>query len=374
MWNEFLEDESSGPKGNELCFLDCLDSQPSIAARVVSLTQQLGDDDCDIRDNAQNSIIALGPCCLPLLTCGLKHPDPEIRRRANAVVHHYLDMVSERAFTDEDLSPQAFASTSVGVLTQCSKAAAMSEKEMQVKVDVIDNLQQLSMRCEVDSIAQSDTRLELLKQQYQADAHKLSSSAESALRGAIYVSGDGIASDDELKVLKNCTFVTELTLEDCPVTDKGLFAVSLPNLVHLDISGTFITDRSLAHVSKVAILESLQANRTDITDAGIVALAGLQNLHTLSLRNTAITDESVSTLSQLKSLVFLDISQTSITDKSIAELAKLKDMNMLNLPNAVSGDAIRALHEKLPNSSIFCEGQIIAQPSPIRNGDRIDFK
>ena len=82
MWKEFAEDEYSAAPRNELCLLDLVDTKPTLPAQVDSLTRQLGNDDSDTRDKAERSIIALGPRCLPLLAGGLKHPDPEIRRKA----------------------------------------------------------------------------------------------------------------------------------------------------------------------------------------------------------------------------------------------------------------------------------------------------
>src|SRR5688572_9338157 len=126
MWKEFAEDEYSAAPRNELCLLDLVDTKPTLPAQVDSLTRQLGNDDSDTRDKAERSIIALGPRCLPLLAGGLKHPDPEIRLRANTIVQHYLDIVSEEPFSDEELSPQSFASTTVGTLTRCAKTVAMT--------------------------------------------------------------------------------------------------------------------------------------------------------------------------------------------------------------------------------------------------------
>ncbi|TAG58311.1 MAG: ribonuclease inhibitor [Cytophagales bacterium] len=90
----------------------------------------------------------------------------------------------------------------------------------------------------------------------------------------------------------------------------------------LDLSGTVITNKSLASIGKLKSLQTLFLQSTQLNDDNFEALKELENLESLNLYNTQITDKSVETLSQLKKLKKLYVWQTKMTEKGIEQLQK----------------------------------------------------
>lgn len=86
--------------------------------------------------------------------------------------------------------------------------------------------------------------------------------------------------------------LTQLLLDNAPVTDAGLLA----KLETLDLHATPVTDARLVHLAGLTKLNSLYLNDTAVTDAGLVHLSGLKGLTYLSLRNTQVTDAGVAKL------------------------------------------------------------------------------
>jgi uncharacterized membrane protein len=93
-----------------------------------------------------------------------------------------------------------------------------------------------------------------------------------------------------------------------------------PQILWLDVSGTQITDASLAAVGKFPNLTRLHLNRTAITDAGVAHLARLSHLEYLNLYGTKITDTGLTPLAGLANLRALYIWQTGVTPQGIDRL------------------------------------------------------
>ena len=80
-------------------------------------------------------------------------------------------------------------------------------------------------------------------------------------------------------------------------TDDDLKALRFfPDLDHLDLSGTRITDAGMAHVVRLRRLRLLDLSETAITDAAVPHLTRLTKLWSLSLHGTAVTDAAVENL------------------------------------------------------------------------------
>jgi len=71
-----------------------------------------------------------------------------------------------------------------------------------------------------------------------------------------------------------------------------------PELQHIDLGYTAVTDVGLANVRGLTQLEDLRLGHTQITDAGLVHLRGMTKLKFLNLDGTALTDAGMAEIVQ----------------------------------------------------------------------------
>ncbi|MFV0445558.1 MAG: tetratricopeptide repeat protein [Planctomycetaceae bacterium] len=119
---------------------------------------------------------------------------------------------------------------------------------------------------------------------------------------------------------------TAVTIDatDLQAKDEDLIVLrSLPELRHLNLRGTRITDAGLVVLNQLPRLEFLGLSHTAVTDRGLAALSGLKQLRYLSLAETAITDASVTSLSKLPKLEGLNIKGTGFTRSGVSALRAL---------------------------------------------------
>ncbi len=103
----------------------------------------------------------------------------------------------------------------------------------------------------------------------------------------------------------------------------------IPHLVSADLSATFITDKS------------------------VVMLGAAKNLRRLRLAETAVTDAAIDPLLGLSALESLNFYGTKVTDAGILKLAAMPGLKRLYLwQTAVTPDAVKSLHEMLPDCEI----------------------
>jgi Leucine-rich repeat (LRR) protein len=126
-------------------------------------------------------------------------------------------------------------------------------------------------------------------------------------------------SDHGLDQLKNAPAITDLNLYfDELITDAGLSALKgWKHLKRLSVRGTKITDTTLQHLSGVTSLESLDAGYAQITDVGLELLTPLTNLRELAIGGNKLTDAGLQSLRQLPGLIYLDLSGAERTDSGL---------------------------------------------------------
>jgi Leucine-rich repeat (LRR) protein len=126
-------------------------------------------------------------------------------------------------------------------------------------------------------------------------------------------------SDHGLQQLKDAPAITDLNLYyDELITDAGLSALKgWRHLKRLSVRGTKITDTTLQHLSGVTTLESLDAGYAQITDVGLELLTPLTNLKELAIGGNKLTDAGLQSLRQLPGLIYLDLSGAERTDSGL---------------------------------------------------------
>jgi uncharacterized protein (TIGR02996 family) len=156
---------------------------------------------------------------------------------------------------------------------------------------------------------------------------------------------------------------------------------ALPNLVAIDMSGSFapnsafqhlrglkrlailnaddaeITDDGVAALSTIKTLRELDlgnyCDESEITDAGVQELAALTKLTHLNLARSRITDTGARALAALTELRELILLRTAITDAGVKHLATLKNLTLLNLyKTRVTKTAAAKLRKALPGCEI----------------------
>jgi hypothetical protein len=92
-----------------------------------------------------------------------------------------------------------------------------------------------------------------------------------------------------------------LGLPNTDVRDADILAVlpRLPKLERLDLSGTDVSDGSMAAVARLPNLELLRLEDTRVTDSGLAKLRGLKRLEVLDLGLTRVTEQSLRVLVEM---------------------------------------------------------------------------
>ncbi|XP_058958852.2 uncharacterized protein [Pocillopora verrucosa] len=144
--------------------------------------------------------------------------------------------------------------------------------------------------------------------------------------------------------------LTHLSLKACPlITDKALEAVAvLKRLKSLNLSQCpQLTDKCFFHIKGLSSLVTLQMDMTKITDRGVCHFlenaASCPNIVNLSLSGTAITDNSLAAMSGLKALKILALSNTKISSLEIVQhLPQLENLNISHCTTLLD-DSLAAL-------------------------------
>ena len=110
--------------------------------------------------------------------------------------------------------------------------------------------------------------------------------------------GDGQMTDAMLLDASGVPGVVSLNLSGSrALTDEGLRVLArLPNVRHLDLSGTAITDRGLGVLREMRSLETVSLALTRVTDAGVAHLAHCDELRQVDLSHTFTGDEAIRAL------------------------------------------------------------------------------
>jgi|GEM_PF-1582477 len=137
--------------------------------------------------------------------------------------------------------------------------------------------------------------------------------------------------------------LTGTAVRDELITELSPWSYHLPDVTSLDLSGSSITNESLAALDGAAI-RTLRLDRTAITDSGLARLEDLPQLESLSLQLTPVSDAGLATLARLPHLQMLYLAGSNVTSAGVASLADCQRLRYVQLD---AGQARQAVLEEL---------------------------
>ncbi len=157
------------------------------------------------------------------------------------------------------------------------------------------------------------------------------------------LSGLGIR---DISALSGCLSLVRLDLSENSISDLSPL-MDIPGLMWLNVASNNISDLSpIMGMTSITVLDA-----SDNSIGSAAPLSMLTGLTELRLDNDPLT--SISPLSALSALETLSLCSTGLTDEELETLYGLGSLRSLNIEgNAVSGDAIRELKERLPYCSV----------------------
>jgi hypothetical protein len=128
----------------------------------------------------------------------------------------------------------------------------------------------------------------------------------------------------------------------------------------LHLSNTGIRDSDLADIRDLTSLQELDLSAcTNITDRGLAHLSRMVSLHDLSVRSCRIGDASLGSMARLTELRRLDLSGTRVSDVGLMRLKFLSKLREVCLVGTkVSKSGARQLSAALPSATIVTEWPI----------------
>jgi Leucine-rich repeat (LRR) protein len=132
---------------------------------------------------------------------------------------------------------------------------------------------------------------------------------------------EGQMTDALIERISRFGHITSLDLNGSKqLTDSGVrFLANMPNLEHLDLSGTGITNRGLEVLGRLKKLKSLKLSWTRTTDAGATHLSDCDSLERIDLSATHTGDGAIKALTGKRNLRFL-MSGVDVTNDGVALL------------------------------------------------------
>lgn len=164
---------------------------------------------------------------------------------------------------------------------------------------------------------------------------------------------------------------TEITLDNCNVTDQWLAAHDLSRLsghLTVSLSGNSITDEGLRHVARYRRLNHLVLADTQITDAGLAHLKDCRDLSGVSLNDTAVTDAGLAHLDGIPQLNYLHLNDTRVTDAGILRALETLTLTTLSLDASIVTPELVAAMDSEPIYSLVLYGVGIPQALPLLAG------
>jgi hypothetical protein len=141
-----------------------------------------------------------------------------------------------------------------------------------------------------------------------------------------WVSFNGKGTDEAVKLATGLKTVRYVNLQGSDkITVASLKELkALPDLDHLDLRRTAMTDEDVKELKGFKQLRILDLSNTKVTDEGLKELKGLDKLESLRLIGTKVTDKGLDTITAMKALTSLNVFQTDVTQAGADKLKKAR--------------------------------------------------
>lgn len=152
-------------------------------------------------------------------------------------------------------------------------------------------------------------------------------------------------TDSEILLLGKQELLTEIALQNSPVTDTGMKSLGPLTKVHsLDLYGTNVVNLAWLEAAQMQSLLYAYFGNSKLNDIGLKELAGLPKLKSLDARNTSITGTGLSSIIESKSLRELILNGTSIIDEDLKSVSKMLQLQTLRMGETrINGSGLKYL-------------------------------
>jgi uncharacterized protein (TIGR02996 family) len=171
--------------------------------------------------------------------------------------------------------------------------------------------------------------------------------------------------DAGLEGLQKFTNLKSLYLNDEAISDATVKRLApLTKLKSLELSHAKLkSEDSLAALSGMADLRTLDLHGGDISNNALQHIAGLRKLESLNLSVSKGTGAGFKHLSGLDSLKYLFLSGDGVTDVAMEQLGSLKQLETIMAQgSAVSDNGAKKLAARLPRVTIILDKSVVKSP------------
>jgi hypothetical protein len=150
-----------------------------------------------------------------------------------------------------------------------------------------------------------------------------------------------------------------LVLDEGVISDRGVDAIArLPNLFHLRLRNSPISDQGLERLSACESIQILNLPQCQATADGIASLAVLPDLRNLRLGGNQLTSATAKSIAMIKSLRNVHLISVPIDDEGLRQIASLPKLQSLYLDDSdVTSAGWDWLFEKHPDLHLHVNQQ-----------------
>jgi len=170
-------------------------------------------------------------------------------------------------------------------------------------------------------------------------------------------------TDQGMQEIKGLRGITDFNLYYAEyVTDEGVAAIKdWKKLQRLNLHGTKSGDGALEHIAGITALESLNVGSTLMTDVGLERLTSLTNLRELTMGGTELGDAGLQALRQMPTLTYLDLAGRQGNDKNVWTIA----MTEIGLQAVLTLKNLRDLRFACTSTAVGIEGAKFGEVSTL---------
>ncbi len=116
--------------------------------------------------------------------------------------------------------------------------------------------------------------------------------------------------------------------------------VAKENGTKLHVADFEVTDSMIPQIVELKSIDTFIVDQGKLTDRAMIAISALPNLRHLRLRLSPISDEGLETIAQCESLWYLNLPHVDCTPEGVASLAQLPRLRQLRLGSTELGNEV----------------------------------